>query len=183
MYELVYNIDIATLRWLNSWAGVNQFYDLAIIFRAEYSPWWAGVGILAFYFFGRDKKRELLMIVQAFASAVVARFVFTEIIRFFYNRPRPFEILENVYRLVQHSPGGSFPSGHAVFFFALAMGIYYYHRIWGAIFFLVAFSISINRVAAGLHWPSDILGGAVVGILSAILINFLFKKIKSLNQN
>lgn len=157
---------------------MNLSYGAAIIFLAEYLPWWAGAGVLLFYVFGHDKKRELLMIVQAFVSAVVARFVFTEIIRYFYNRPRPFEVLDNVYQLVQHSPGGSFPSGHAAFFFALAMGVFFYRKRWGILFYAAALAISFSRVAAGIHWTSDILGGAVVGILSAILINFLFKKIK-----
>lgn len=175
-------LDISIFQYLNSWAGINSFYDWAIIFRAEYLPWVVGIGIFLFLIFGRNKKRELWMPIQAFASAIMARFVFTEIIRFFYNRPRPFEILQNIHQLIQHEAGGSFPSGHAAFFFALAMGVYYYHRVWGIIFFLAAISIGGGRVAAGLHWPSDILGGAVVGILSAILINFLFKKIKRPGQ-
>ena len=175
-------MDIIIFRWLNSWAGVNQFYDSAIIFRAEYLPWWVGVGILAFYVLGRDKKREFLMIAHTFAAAVLARFVFAEIIRFFYDRPRPFEVLGNVYQLVQHSPGGSFPSGHAAFFFALATGVFFYRKWWGILFYALALSIGFNRVASGLHWPSDIFAGAVVGIFSAILINFLFKKIKRPEQ-
>ena len=169
-------LDAAIFHWLNSWAGVNQFYDSAIIFRAEYLPWWVGIGILAFYVLGRDKKRELLMIVHAFAAAVLARFIFTEVIRYFYDRPRPFEVLDSVYQLIQHSLGGAFPSGHAAFFFALATGVFFYRKWCGVLFYALALSIGFNRVAASIHWPSDILGGAVVGIISAWTLAFLIKK-------
>lgn len=176
-------MDIIIFRWLNSWAGINSFYDSAIIFRAEYLPWWVGIGILAFYVLCHDKKRELLMIIHAFAAAIAARFIFTEIIRYFYDRPRPFEVLDNVYQLIQHSPGGSFPSGHAAFFFALATGVFFYRRGWGFLFYAAALLISFSRVAAGVHWTSDILGGAVVGILSAWLVRLIFQKFfGSVNQ-
>lgn len=173
------NIDLVIFRWANSWAGINSFYDWAIIFRAEYLAWIVGIGILAFLVFGKDKKCELWMLIHAFASAIAARFVFTEIIRYFYNRSRPFEVLSNVHQLISHETGGSFPSGHTAFFFALAMGIYYYHRAWGIVFLLSVLSIGFGRVAAGLHWPSDVLGGAVVGVLSAMLLRWLFKKFQN----
>ena len=150
-------------------------YDSIIIFLAEYLPLAVGIGIFLFFVFGRDKKRELWMIIQSFAAATVARFVFTEIIRYFYNRPRPFEVLQNVHQLISHETGGSFPSGNAAFFFALATGVFFYKKWWGVLFYAFALAIGLGRVAAGLHWPSDILAGAVVGIFSAWLIKILLK--------
>ncbi len=146
-------------------------------------PWWVGIGILAFYVLGRDKKHELLMLAHAFAGAVLARFVFTEIIRFFYDRPRPFDAPAEalakagvkIVQLIPHAGGGSFPSGHAAFFFALATGVFFYRKWWGVLFYAAALLISFSRVAAGLHWPSDILAGAVIGILSAWLVKILLK--------
>lgn len=152
--------------------------DTLIIFAAEYLPWWTGGGALLFYFFGRDKKRELRMVTRAFAGALLARFIFTEIIRYFYARPRPFGVLENALQLIQHSPGGSFPSGHAAFFFALATGIFFYRKWWGILFYALAFAISFGRVLAGIHWTSDILAGAIVGIFSAWIIKKVLKKIE-----
>jgi len=118
------------------------------------------------------------MVIFAFASAAVARLGVAEIIRFFYNRPRPFETLEGARQLIEHSGGGSFPSGHASLSFAVAAAVYFYYPKTSILFFFAALSIGVGRVAAGLHWPSDILGGAAVGILSAWLLEFLFKKFK-----
>ncbi len=120
-------------------------------------------------------KKNIEMVIFALASGVFSRFIIAEIIRFFYNRPRPFEVLDNVKQLVERSGWGSFPSGHASFSFAIAMAVAYYYPKTSILFFLAAFSIGGGRVAAGAHWPSDILAGAVVGILSAWLVKILLK--------
>ena len=175
-------LDLKLFYWLNSWAGgppAGGWADTLIIFRSEYLPW--AVGILAVLIFIWPRRGSLIranssIALEVFASALVARFGVAEIIRYFYNRPRPFEVLENVHQLVKHETGGSFPSGHAAFFFALAATIFLYRRGGGILFFLAAFAIGTGRISAGLHWPSDILGGAVVGILTSILVNYLFRR-------
>lgn len=63
----------------------------------------------------------------------------------------------------------SFPSDHATLFFALATGLFYCHRTIGLSAFLYAtFFICLPRIYLGLHYPSDILVGAGLGIASAI---------------
>ncbi|MDP3762826.1 MAG: phosphatase PAP2 family protein [bacterium] len=173
------NFDVELFRWLNSWAGVRELWDTLIIFRTEWLGYWVGGALGLFLIFGKEKKRELRMVFEALAASLISRFVFTEIIRYFYNRPRPFEVLQDIYQLVQYDAGGSFPSGHAAFFFALAASVFFYHRVWGIIFFLAALSIGLGRVSAGIHWPSDILGGAVVGILTSFLVNYFIARFKS----
>ncbi|MDP3784648.1 MAG: phosphatase PAP2 family protein [bacterium] len=145
--------------------------DFIIIFFAEYLGW--ALGIMAFLIFFR--KRRLLF--ESFLSALIARFGFTEIIRYLYDRPRPFEI-KDIAPLISHDPGGSFPSGNATFFFALATTLFIYDRRWGTVFFIGAVLMGAARVLAGVHWPSDILGGAVVGILTSVVVNFILKKFK-----
>ena len=44
------------------------------------------------------------------------------------------------------------------------------------LFYAVSFLIALSRVFVGVHWPFDIFAGALLGILTALLINFLFKK-------
>ena len=94
----------------------------------------------------------------------------TEIIRFFYNRPRPFEVLENVVKLTDHTTGSSFPSGHAAVIFGLAGFLFLHNRKIGLWFLAAAVLIGIARVAVGVHYPSDILGGLTVGLVSAWIV-------------
>jgi undecaprenyl-diphosphatase len=93
---------------------------------------------------------------------------------------------------LSHSVSSSFPSGHAAFFFALSTVLLLYNKKfyprpkfwWGAglFFFLASFLISIARVFVGIHWPSDILAGAAIGIFSGWLI-ILFSRKFSLVSN
>lgn len=156
--------------------------DALIVFRVEYLPWIFIAGLSAFaiaaYFpkFSHLRKKNWEMIFLALIAGGVARLVVAETVRFFYDRPRPFEVLDGVKQLVWHDGGGAFPSGHAVFFFAAAAVVSRYYPKTGILFFLAALNLSLARVQAGLHWPSDILGGAVLGILVGIAAVALIRK-------
>jgi len=83
-------------------------------------------------------------------------------------------------QLLEYSSGRSFPSGHAFFYFALATGILKYNKKIGKIFLILATFISFGRVFSGIHYLSDIIAGALMGILSALiflkLLNRFFKE-------
>ncbi len=176
MNQIIFN-------YLNNLAGKSYYFDLIIIFFAQYFPYLVVASIIFFWIFGKDKKRKMKFVIFSFFSAIFARFVVTEAIRYFDNVSRPF-VDNNVNQLIFHETSNSFPSGHATFFFALAMAVYLNRRRTSVnhrcpssvIFFIVAILISISRVIAGIHWPLDILTGAIVGILTTSIIYFLFRK-------
>ena len=109
------------------------------------------------------------MAIMALGAVVLSRLVLTEIIRWIWFRPRPF-VSHAVNLLIAHDNEGSFPSGHVAFFFALAMAVYFYNRRAGQWLFAAAILISVARVFAGVHYPSDILAGALVGMLAGWLV-------------
>lgn len=149
--------------------------DGIIVFFATYLAYILIILFIAIVLFSRDSRwGKWYTLFVAGAAALVARFGVTELIRFFYHRPRPFLVLP-VNQLLT-DPSWSFPSGHATFFFALATAVYLHHKKWGIFFFVAAALISIARVAAGVHYPSDIVAGAVVGVLVASVMVYLFRK-------
>src|SRR3989344_2349834 len=153
-----------------------SFFDFIITFFAQYLGWVLGIFLLFFIWL---KKREgVFIVVQALVAAIVSRFGFAEIIRYFYDKPRPFEGSEGARQLIEHEAGGSFPSGHAAIFFAIATTLFIYNRRWGVVFFVAAILMGAARVFANLHWPIAIVGGAAVGIISSLLAHFLAKKFK-----
>lgn len=168
-------MDTAIFQYLHNFAGQGVYLDALIIFCAKYLAY-ALVVLFGFIaIFSTNRRKSLIMFFYAAASVILARLVITEIIRYFYPQIRPFVALNFTPLIYDYA--NSFPSGHAAFFFALAMAIFFFHKKWGVVYFLGAIIITLSRIMAGIHWPIDILGGMVVGIGSAFLVNFLAKKI------
>ncbi|MBI2625755.1 phosphatase PAP2 family protein [Candidatus Parcubacteria bacterium] len=122
--------------------------------------------LLVFLFGWRLKRNETL---SAVLAGLVARLVLAAPIQFFFPRSRPFAAHLDIEKLFNHDPTASFPSGHASFFFGVAFSLWFVNRRWGWVFLVAATLISLGRVASGVHYPSDILGGAVVGFAGAWL--------------
>lgn len=176
-------LDVKLLYLFNNFAGKSQIFDILIVFLAAYLQYFLVVAFLVILYFSAYPRRQKLYIFWITSiSIVVARFGITEIIRFFYHRPRPFLMLQ-VNKLLSSGwfysdKEWSFPSGHSAFFFAMATAIYLYNKKWGIWFFVAAVLMNISRIVAGVHYPSDILGGAVVGIVVGYVIVYFSKNWK-----
>ena len=166
-------VDYLIFEKINSLAGKYSWLDSIAIFFAKYFDYF--LIFLIFIFLIKNFKRYWRPIVKTVSAGILARLGFTEIIRFFYKRPRPF-VENKVNLLLNHSSSSSFPSGHAAFYFAISTVIYSYNKKAGLLFFLASFLISFSRVFVGIHWPSDILGGVLIGIFSGLLILKFIKK-------
>ena len=168
-------MDFYLFQQINQFAGKWDCLDNLGIFLAEYSGYLLILILLSFLFFGKNKKHRI-MVVQALGAAILARMVITNIIRIIYHRPRPF-ISHQVNLLLEHSAEGSFPSGHAAFFFAISAIVYFFNKKAGIFFFIISFLMGIARVFVGIHYPRDILAGIFVGVFSAWLVNKYLKKV------
>ena len=169
--------------YLNNLAGKSVCFDSIVIFCAEYLPYILIAGFLLILIFSKKTLREKIkFFIFAAISIFLSRVVITEIIRYFYFHPRPF-VNNAVHQLIFHETTGSFPSGHTAFFFALATAVTLGHLVSKRtlsvpiIFFAGAVLIGVARVIAGIHWPFDILSGAVIGIISSVLVAKFFKKL------
>jgi len=159
---------------INQFAGKNVCLDSVSIFFAEYFQY--VLIFILFLFLAKNFKKYWRMVVEALVSAALAKLVITNVIRYFLPKLRPF-VENNVNLLISQDPKeSSFPSGHASFFFAIATVVYFYNKKAGILFFVSVFLISISRVFVGVHWPLDILAGAIVGIFSGWLIFKLAKR-------
>ena len=89
------------------------------------------------------------------------------------GRERPSEVYTAPKPLVHAPHDGSFPSGHATVSFACATMLAFYAPRAAPAFFLLAVAIAWSRVYVGVHYPLDVLGGAVLGVGIAIALRWL----------
>ena len=170
-------VDINFFYFFNNLAGQYRFFDMLVVFFAEYFQYLlVAIFLLLLYFSQYARREKFRMFWVTVVSTIVARLGVTELIRFFYHRPRPF-VSYQVQQLFSEN-GWSFPSGHSAFFFAMATAIYLYNKKWGIGFFFAAVLMNISRIIAGVHYPSDILGGAIVGIAVGYIVFYIAARTK-----
>lgn len=175
------NYDVQIFRALNGLAGRNIVADAAFIFGAK----WLIVVMVAFlvaYVACTWKSLEFEVRVKhawhVFVGFVLA-FAAERMIGFLWFRPRPFAALPNVVQLIEKSAAEkSFPSSHATAAFALAFGLLLHNRKWGAAFCVLATGVSLSRVFVGVHYPTDLVAGAMVAAAAALVTRPVAKAIE-----
>lgn len=167
-------LDIYLFNIINGFVGKWRWLDIAGVFFAKYFEYFLLAVLLVLLV--KNFRKYWKMITGALVAAVFVRFVLVEIIRRVFFRPRPF-VYNPVNLLISHSANEpSFPSGHASFYFALSTIIYGYNKGFGILFYISSLIIVASRVFVGIHWPSDIIAGAILGIVIGLILNKLFKR-------
>lgn len=151
----------------------SPIIDFMIVLSAEALPYVFALGIWAWFLIRKRSKQVIFVGLTGLVSAFVSRFIIVTAVRFFVERSRPFAELD-LTPLFSHDPGNSFPSGHAAFFFALIPIMFVFSKKSGLIFSFVAVAMALARVIAGVHWPSDVLAGAIIGLLTGHVLTILY---------
>lgn len=170
----VLDFDYRIFKFLNSFAGISSVADFTFVALAEYAMFLMIAGFALFILLKKYDRERINATLQAFAAAFLGRAIIISIIRIFFFRPRPF-VSGIVNQLVEHNPmEASFPSGHTTVMFALAFSLLFVNRKWGIVYLIIALISALARVVVGVHFPFDILGGILVGFLSAIFMKWFF---------
>lgn len=154
----------------------NNLFDFIMPLLTNFGSFivWAVVCGLLFIFGGeKGKKVAILGLAALFVSNVAVY-----LLKYIIAEPRPFLALPNVDLIVSENEIYSFPSGHTASSFAAAVVIGLKYKLnfkgknYRLIYPLLAFAgvIGFSRIYVGVHYPLDIVFGALVGILSALLV-------------
>ncbi len=125
----------------------------------------AALFFVAVWLVAKLKRQVVLPLVQVGAAVAVTDALGARLIKPAIGRFRPsFVLAEDLVRvLVPASNVGSMPSLHSANAFAVATVVTLTHRRAGLVAFPIALLIGASRVGVGVHWPSDVLVGALYG--------------------
>ncbi|MDR5659944.1 phosphatase PAP2 family protein [Serpentinicella sp. ANB-PHB4] len=170
MFLNINSLDHRIFEFLFDFSSNSDFIgQLMITVTNLSSKIFAGIYVLFFIYLFINKKDKIIPYIIAPATS----FALVHIIRLLYVRPRPFVALE-IESLIYHDPSGSLPSMHAVSAFAIAMAIYLINKKFGAFMLLLAFLTGLSRVMVGVHFPMDIVIGALISVSINLIIFNLY---------
>ncbi|MBI4085174.1 MAG: phosphatase PAP2 family protein [Candidatus Liptonbacteria bacterium] len=164
-------MDSLIFNFIHGLSGRGFFLDVVGIFAAKYLPYFLYAAFIWLVILQPGWRLKLFFSSEAAIAVILSRGLITEIINFFYYSPRPLETLS--FQALISESGSSMPSGHAALFFALSLIIYIWNRRWGIWYFILSLIIGLARIFVGVHWPLDIVAGAAIGIVSALLVHWV----------
>ncbi|HWA52110.1 MAG TPA: phosphatase PAP2 family protein [Patescibacteria group bacterium] len=141
--------------------------DELITFLASFLIWIMFALLVVLWFIDGKIKKE--QVVHALLASFIA-FTIAEILKRVFNTPRPYDVNHLATEVVALPSDPGFPSVHATVVFALSITIWLHDHKVGLIFIILAILVGWARVAANVHYPIDIMGGAIIGSIVALLI-------------
>lgn len=189
MQQLI-NLDKTIFKLVNG-QWTNSFFDWLMPWLRNSLVWLPLYLFLILFISINFKKRAVWILLFAIITVSLTDGISSHIFKPYFNRLRPCtdpDMSGMVRLLLSYRPGnGSFTSSHAANHFGIAMFLYavlknYFGRKM-FLFFVWAASISYAQVYVGVHYPFDILGGALLGCLVGYITAYSCSRFLSQKNN
>ncbi len=153
----------------------NSFLDVIVPFYTNLGDdgiIWIVVGLIMLI-----PKKTRKCGIMVLAALLVMLVVNNIILKNLIARPRPCATYPELVELVHIPTSYSFPSGHTVSAMAVAFTIFSQHKKLGIVALIMAFLMGLSRLYVGVHFPTDVYGGIIVGALIALSVWYAEKKL------
>ncbi|MBQ8109930.1 MAG: phosphatase PAP2 family protein [Clostridia bacterium] len=174
--DAIMQFDSSILLWIQDSLRTDFLSPIVkvITHLGDKGIFWIAV-TLALLCFRKTRRLGVMCLVSMVIGLVVTNLV----IKNWVARIRPYEVIPGLNCIVGLAKDYSFPSGHTTNSLACAWVLFRRApKKWGVSALVLAILISLSRLYVGIHYPTDVIGGAVIGICSACLALWLAPKLE-----
>jgi undecaprenyl-diphosphatase len=166
------NVDTGLLHALNTFfLRHDAVEDPVVAYANAAEVLFLGALVVCFVLARGYRRRGAQRAVVAAGLSAGLALALAQLISRAVDRPRPFVAdPSGVHVFAHHVADPGFPSDHATAAFAIAVAILLRNRRWGALTLVAAAVLAVGRVGMGVHYPSDVLGGAALGSACALVL-------------
>lgn len=166
------------LKIINSFSSDGStFLDKLMIFITNGALFIFAIILFCLWIFGNSTVKKSAL--YAGISGVLAILINMGIAQIYFEE-RPFVTHSDINVLVEHDADASFPSDHTAGAMGIAFGLFLRHKKLGLPVVIFGILTGFSRIYVGNHYPGDVLGGIIIGLISAFAIkrfNFLLKPV------
>lgn len=153
--------DYRLMRRVHRWRAPRWFRILMIVSTRSGDGWlWYALGVILFIYGGQNR---FVAIGAATSAAAVGIFLFRTL-KHASRRKRPCEIEPHCWAVILPPDRYSFPSGHSITAFCVAVSVGLFYPELQGYLLTVAFLIAGSRIILGMHFLSDVLAGSAIGV-------------------
>lgn len=167
------NLDTSVFRAINAvHFAVANYLMFLVSLLGELAIIWFFFGALILYKNKKDGKKIFILMTLAIIATVLINHT---VISYFIFRERPYLALSGVYQLGKQWTDSSFPSGHVSSAMAATVVLGQYYKKYLPYMIVFVLLTMLSRIYLGMHYPSDVIVGVLVGLFSGYGILYLHK--------